>query len=297
MGTPEFLIWALEYSCPIRGFQDGSDPERTERQLRAARAVGDAQFEGRVFEGLSVSPPDGFRIDKALEIYGGLYAVEQACGDCPANALAHQAPGKFAGCYGLVPLPDDPRTVHSEVERAIERAYPRTDWTTLCIATTPRWYGLWINSPLAAEQLLVRYLVLAAAKIDDSLCRAAVAELLAALNAAFDIDCRLHVRLFPRGHVDGPWWRLAPHCPRCKVPWNDASGQQCKICGLDTHPAPDKKRRARGRRPYYPLSQLLGEREAKEFIVRYQAHRARQERQPPARIQPRAEPQDSPPDD
>ena len=42
MNTPEFLIWALEYACPIRGFQNGSDPERTERQLRAARAVSEA---------------------------------------------------------------------------------------------------------------------------------------------------------------------------------------------------------------------------------------------------------------
>src|SRR5204862_6701031 len=87
MDTPEFLLWALEYSCPIRGFQDGSDPERTERHLRAARAAGDAGLEGRVFEGLCVSPPSGFRIADALAIYGGLSAIEQACRDCPANAL------------------------------------------------------------------------------------------------------------------------------------------------------------------------------------------------------------------
>ena len=41
MLTPEFLLWSLETRCPIRGLEDGTDPERTERQLRAARAVSD----------------------------------------------------------------------------------------------------------------------------------------------------------------------------------------------------------------------------------------------------------------
>ena len=72
MDTPEFLVWAIEHTCPSADMQDGSDPERTERQLRAARAVSDARREGRVFEGLCVNPPDGFRIDDALAVYGGL---------------------------------------------------------------------------------------------------------------------------------------------------------------------------------------------------------------------------------
>ena len=281
MDTPEFLIWALEFSCPIRGFQDGSDAERTERQLRAARAVSDALGEDRVFEGFCVDPPDGFRIDSALEIYGGLSAIQQACRDCPANALAQRVPGKVAGCYGVVPLPDDPRPVHSAVERGIEKACPRTDWSTLCVETTPRWYGLWIESPIEAERLLVRYRVLAAATIDDRTCQSAIAELLVALNTAFDAGCRLHVQLFPRGRVEGPWWRLAPHCPRCKAPWGEAGARRCQTCALEGNQAPERKRRARGRRPYYPLSRLLGEQEAAEFLVRYQVYRARQAPQAP----------------
>ena len=102
MDTPEFLVWAFEYTCPIRGFQSGSDPERTERQLRAARAVSDAQREQRVFEGLCVDSPRGFRIDEALAIYGGAAAVESACGECSANAAATAKQGSLAGCYGLV---------------------------------------------------------------------------------------------------------------------------------------------------------------------------------------------------
>ena len=297
MDTPEFLLWALEYSCPIRGFQDGSDPERTERHLRAARAAGDAALEGRVFEGLCVSPPSGFRIADALAIYGGLSAIEQACRDCPANALAQDVPGQLAGCYGLVPLPEDPSSLHRAIERGIEAAYPRVDWSTLCIATTPRWYGLWIESPVEAELLLLRYLVLQAATIDDQVCRTTVAELLTALNVAFDSGCRLHVQLYPPGRVEGTWWRLMPHCPRCKARWNDTDLQCCRVCGSNSRPGPDKKRKARGRRPYFPLGRLLGDQAAADFLIRYVAFRKQSESISPAQNPPRDELQDSPPAD
>src|SRR5262245_21282712 len=104
MHTPEFLAWAIEYRCPFRGDLDGSDPERVERQLRAARAVSEARREGRVLDGLCVQPPDGFAISDALEIYGGEQVVEQACGECPANAARMALGEEWAGCYGLFPL-------------------------------------------------------------------------------------------------------------------------------------------------------------------------------------------------
>src|SRR6185503_15686006 len=115
--TPEFLVWAIEHACPIRGFQTGSDPERVERQLRAARAVSKARQEERIFEGLCVDPPWGFRIDEAVGIYGGLAAAERTCGDCPVNALAKLRGGSLAGCFGAVPLPLDPAPVHAAIER------------------------------------------------------------------------------------------------------------------------------------------------------------------------------------
>src|SRR5436309_2356665 len=110
MDTSEFLVWAIEFACPIRGFQDGRDPERTERQLRSARAVSDARHQGRAFEGLCVDPPNGFRIADALRIYGGVSAVEHACSMCPANAAAARLTGgSIAGCFGVLPLLPDER--------------------------------------------------------------------------------------------------------------------------------------------------------------------------------------------
>jgi hypothetical protein len=272
--TPEFLLWALEYSCPIRGFQDGSDPERTERHLRAARAASDALREERIFEGLCVDPPGGFRIDEALEFCGGLAATEQACGNCPANALQNLRAGSLAGCYGIVPLPLDPAPVHAAIERGIDAAYLAADSSKLLPATAPRWYGLWLQSPIAAERLLALFRVLRLAVIVDPDCRAAMEELLVGMNVALNADCRLHARLYAAGRVEGPWWRLVPHCPRCNAAWPNERSRHCGVCGYVGGPAPDKKRRARGRRPYFPLERLLGgQQAAAAFLSRYEDFR------------------------
>lgn len=255
MDTPEFLIWALEFTCPIRGFQDGSDPERTERQLRAARAYSEASQEFRVFEGLAVDLPNGFRIEEALAIYGGETALRQNCTGCPANALPCMHSDSLAGCYGLLPLPDDATEFH----RAIDAA---------CVApvTKPSWYGLWLDSPIESERLHLLQQVIAAA-IPQS-------ELPAGINAAIRTGCRLHARLYPPGRVEGSDWMLALHCPRCKALWSGVRRAVCQVCRYAGHPADDKRRKARGQRPYSPLERLLGKQQAAEFLIRYAAHRA-----------------------
>lgn len=271
MQTPEFLAWAIEFPCPLRGELDGSEPERVERQLRAARAVSDARREGRVLEGLCVQPPNGFRISDALAIYGGEAAAGEACGRCPANALAQENPGALAGCYGLVPLPADAASFHAAIEAGIDAAVGGQRWSQAFPATRQRWYGFWQASPLRGELLLAAFQALTSAGIDDRAFR----ELLRGMSVAYSAGCSLHARLYPPGRVEGPAWRLAPHCPECQAQWPEARSRQCGVCGYAGHPAPEKKRLARGLRPYFPLARLLGEREAAEFLLRYQAFRAR----------------------
>jgi hypothetical protein len=257
MNTPEFLVWAIEYRCPIRGFQDGSNPERTERHLRAARAYGDALREGRVFEGLCVDPPQAFRIEDALEIYGGRQAVEQQCSPCPVNSLR----GGLAGCYGVLPINDDLRRAVGRSER-LDELFSRTN---------PRWYGLWMGSGLSGEQLSYLIEVFESPEV-AALHQREVDELCEGLRAALRSNVPLHATLYPAGRVEGPWWRLVEHCPKCKAAWSDPKTGECHTCGYVGHPAPDKKRHARGRRPFAPLTQLLGE-QAAEFLVRYEASR------------------------
>lgn len=241
--------------------------------MRAARAYGEARREGRVLDGVCVDPPHGFRISEALAIYGGEAAVATECLHCPANVLADANSAAVAGCYGLLPLPEDPAVVHEAIEQATHAAYGSINWSLVCPATQPRWYGLWIDSPLWAEHLLVRYLILSAAVIKDATCRRAVAELLLAFNVAYEANVPLHVRLYPRGRLEGNWWLLVAHCPRCKAAWHDERSRRCSVCGYAGNAAPVKRRRARGRRPYVPLSRLLGTDEAAAFLVRYEVFR------------------------
>jgi len=289
--TPEFLIWALEHACPIRGFQTGSDPERAERQLRAARAASDAQREGRVFEGLCVNPPSGFRIDKALALYGGAAAVEQACTKCPANAGLRVAGGNLAGCYGLFPLPDK-HAIQVAVEAVMDRDCLAADYDRLFAQSRPRWYGLWLHSPLNSDQLAFLVSLFAALDIAES-ARAGFEALKKGLQTAIDAQLSFHVVLYPRGRVEGTSWRLTSHCPRCKAAWAVENLEACGVCGLLGHPAPEKKRKARGNRPYRPLAALLGEPAAREFLVRYEHFRAQSESQGRAQIPPRAAPPDN----
>lgn len=273
MDTPEFLSWALEYTCPIRGFQDGSDPERAERQLRAARAVSEARREGRIMDGLCVEPPYGFRIEDALAIYGGMPAVERECRGCGANAISRLDPSALAGCYGLVPLPGDARDVFRTVDLAIVEQRLAEEFQHHFTATQPAWYGLWMHSPLSRQQAALLLELLRAGDFSGRFGRE-FSELQGGLESSVEHNLRLHVAIYPAGRVEGTWWQLAPHCPRCKGPWHKSASRRCDICGYLGAPAPDKKRHARGRRPYFPLDRLLGSAAAAELLVRYAAGQA-----------------------
>ncbi|HEY2410593.1 MAG TPA: hypothetical protein VGI40_00040 [Pirellulaceae bacterium] len=268
--TPPFLLWAIGYQCPIRGFQDGSDPERTERQLRAAIATSEALRQGRVFEGYAVDEPLGFRIEEALALYGGIAKVEETCGACPANAMATHRPEALAGCVGLFALPPDDRGFCNRIEVSIEKLGLADECSRLFPSTRPRWYGFWIQSPLAADQVELLADIFGELKAyfdSDESMKARQA----GLSVARDKKLPLHATLYPRGTIESNWWRLVVHCPRCKAEWKSVGRGLCEVCGYEGHPAPDKKRRARGRRPYLPLARLMGEQNSVAFLERYRS--------------------------
>src|SRR5205814_775518 len=110
--TPEFVRWAIAQSCPLREFEGWQEPEQVERRLRPLRAYSEAVDEGRLFEGICVSPavsPEmtffasakGFRAAEVLDAYGGLEFTRNLCSGCPANALRGRTAEPLAGCHGL----------------------------------------------------------------------------------------------------------------------------------------------------------------------------------------------------
>jgi len=269
--TPAFLLWAIEYSCPIRGFQNGSDPDHTERQLRAAMALSTARREGRVFEGYCVDPPLGFRIEEALGIYGGIETVKRTCGACVANAVARIRPGELAGCLGMLVLPEDEGEFYRRMDEVVVQAGLAEECSRLFPSTGPRWHGFWVSSRLTGEQTGFLATVLAQLS-EDGLALHGWNDLRASLGVAAEQGLAFHASLYPSGCVQNREWRLVPHCPRCQAAWSSAGRGRCATCGYEGHPAPNKKRGVRGRRPYLPLERLMGERAA-EFLVRYHGSR------------------------
>lgn len=274
MDTPEFVIWAIEFGCLVRGQQDGRDPDKTERQLRAARAVSDATREGRLFEGFCVAPPLAFRASDALDVYGGLDAVESACRSCPANVLASIDAQAWAGCFGIIALRDDEAAMHAAIERVLDERRLGDEFALHFEATAPRWYGLWMRPIAARPALLMLAQLCEGWKMDSAATANGIAELLAAANAAASQGLRIHAALYPRGRVENKRWRLVPHCARCRAPWPEPGARQCRVCGGVGRPAPEKRRLARGERPYFPLDRLLSPAAAAEFLLRYRAYRA-----------------------
>jgi hypothetical protein len=195
--------------------------------------------------------------------------VAATCRECPANCrppsnrtsrVGPISEPVYAGCHGLVPLPADAGESHKAVEQAIDQLGLGDAIAQLFPRASPRWYSLWIGSPLAAEQLEAVALLVAAVGLTD---------LAAGCSAALAANLPLHVRLYPPGRVEGTWWRLALHCPRCKGGWSGEQARKCHVCGYVGHPAPDKKRRARGLRPYARLDRVLGAGQSAEFLARY----------------------------
>jgi len=271
--TPEFLVWSLERRCELRQIAGFEDPERTERHLRTLRAYSDAAEEGRVLDGICAAPPNGFEVDDALALYGGLSAAKVACCDCPANTLQSQNANSLAGCFGMVPLPPIEGDVYAAVEETIERLNLRADVTANFVVTKPVWYGLWMQSLMNAPRALLLRSILTQANSGDSEYARAMYQMVLGLNAACEHDLPLHARLYPRGEVCGSWWNLAPHCQTCHAPWQDENHEQCQVCGYVGRPASPPKRRARGTRPYWPLERMMGKEKAAEFLVRYEAQR------------------------
>ena len=275
MNTPSFLVWALARHCSLRQIADWEDAERTERLLRAARAYDEARAEGRIVEGVALAAGAdrevdaaqvlGFRVDSALELYGGCVGLHAACDKCPANALRGHLGRQVVGCFGMWPLPEDLDGFYEQVESII----PGDPQIATLSSITPRWYGLWLHSPLPPETASALAVLIRELQLSAAASAAGRDELLLALAIAAAGQFPLHFRLYPPGQVAGPWWNLVPHWGHCQAPWS--GGGICRVCRQTTHPASPKKRRVRGQRPYYPLARLFQPEHAKGLWMRYRS--------------------------
>ncbi len=286
--TPSFVRWAIRTDCPLRDLPEKNLPDNAFRELRGLRELSLGIRDNRVFEGVCIYPErnleretvKGFLADEICEVFGGLNFVEDCCSQCPANACQsasqsthHQPQGAiWAGCYGWFP------SQHANINY-VERF--ELAWNSLpdpptidgCIATNPRWYGLWQvrhwQTPKLKqlEKVITQTIEFESKETTPSI---HLLELAAAIGQCIKHQLLLETELIPAGHSDGLQWRIAAHCPDCCKEMK-AKQKDCPACGRHGHPYPETKKKVLGLRPYRLLVPMIGLEMTEKVMLNYQA--------------------------
>ena len=240
--TLQWVDWHLEYECPFR-------KERAVDQFIAAwratwqlRAIDDCAARGDLYGDVCATsvchfqdhsaPNGGFRISDAVEPAGDVFAARRTCGSCPANGLSPD----FAGCCGMISFdPDDPH-LDEAICFLIASLGMRERFERAFLVTKPRWYGLWVNSPLKLDQLDILRRIIP----DAAIRRPDVKQFQNACARAIAHDIPLHVKLPPPGLTHLGMHATLPHCPRCRRVCGERCERRearrrhrCRACGLD----------------------------------------------------------------
>lgn len=131
--------------------------------------------------------------------------------------------------------PDDPH-LDEAICYAIESLRLRDRFERAFLVTKPRWYGLWVGSPLTLDQLdILRRIV-----PDASIRRSDVQQFHRACALAIAHDVPLHVKLPPPGYTHLGMHATLPHCPRCKKVCDERCERReerlrhtCRACGFE----------------------------------------------------------------
>tara|TARA_B100000945_G_scaffold184443_1_gene147872 strand:- start:1983 stop:2912 length:930 start_codon:yes stop_codon:yes gene_type:complete len=297
--TPEFLRWALAHACALKDFPKWTDPNRTERHLRAIRVYQNAVNQDRILNGVAVEPIQdasvdvaevlGFRVHDVFEFYGDPEAVSKTCEVCPANAMKMLDSSAWVGCFGMMPvnevaLPDlvgelpngsvDMRELLQQVlkedSELVERIYEAFD------KTSPSWYGLWISRTPSLKQRAIQLEVVEAV-LQRTPCTVSAAwdAFHRGLRLSVEQNIPLHVQLVPEAETDGVYWFVDSHCGRCGAIASSEkhTGTQCLVCKNEGRPRQPQRRFVRGKRPYWKMTRFLGEDGAREFLNEYKQHK------------------------
>ncbi len=111
--------------------------------------------------------------------------------------------------------------------------------------TEPLWYGLWIGSPLTANQCsLLQAVLTETARLEPGYAKH-IQDFVRALADSVETGEPLGVELAPPGHIDFGWITTFVHCPRCKAEgpvkrWQETYSQdvlECPVCRYSYSPA------------------------------------------------------------
>jgi len=287
MNTPEFILWAIDFRCALREhLDDYRKLESVERSLRPIKAYSKGVNDNRIFEGLcfeadltaETETPRAFRVDEVLAHYDGEEGVVSHCGNCeaipPARRQGQQQGVNLAGCHGHFTLAHPTRNWQEDFHNSAMRVCDKSTWKDVVPDSRSPWYGLCqIETPSHAA-LKFWQETLNDLKTQDAWYGPAAEIFLETVNwvLASNSSLTLRIRLNPTGAIEGRSWTVHSHCSRCKAPQTD-SEDHCTNCGRTGNAVQERKRKSRGHRPFWPLTDFLGESGAKEMVARYLAQR------------------------
>ncbi len=225
-------------------------------------------------------PKSGFNLTKRMDQYGGLKAVSQMCAACPANVSKNPAE-TLAGCWGYT-CKWNPET-ESLFDQFLFEHNLQDVYKDNFYVTAPRWFGLWINSPLSKTQC--EFLIKALSSLKKGRPGIFIPAFDDALKCSIESNIELHVEATPPSHVDKGWKTTYAHCPSCKSVckkarrWRLVSIKQykCTVCGKTYNPSLTK-RTERFKEDENSLQDLLGE-NYESFVIEFGLKKGRTKKQ------------------
>ncbi len=267
--TPEHVRWTLVHDCPLRAGTDVSDPDQTERLLRALPHAGFHWKNGTLINDLVLLKSkseqfQGFDAAKAVAPFGGFGHVDKCCRTCPANSMREIF---WAGCFGIVSLPIEP-DARARLTQVID-APARTEFDDEAVPPrlSNRWFYVWrdlqsgdpmrISAGIQSLKAIVGSMWLESA-VPWGPEAAGWIQLYAMLsNLGANPDLRITVSVHPAGFTSGRIWQVDPHCGQCKASWHDQKKKSCEICGHQGGRQPSRTRKRIGTRPFRPLEEFI----------------------------------------
>lgn len=252
--TTQNIKWALKRSCPMRHGENWADPDVTFRQLKEVNAYSWALKNDRVLNDVCITlesrgrkhqPPElyGFLISATFAQFGGTSAVENACQNCEANVQTRPVKNyQLAGCAGsFYVFPSD-----EQLEKIIQENHLEDEFKNSFLQTSPKWFGLWTESPLNETQLSCLHTILSQLSVPEKN-EQDVERFIKAIETAIQQGLELHVSMNPRGHLDLGLYTVWSHCPRCRAaiyppPENESAIVTCRVCQYEFEPEPTQSR-------------------------------------------------------
>lgn len=278
--TPEHVLWAIERECPLRNSNNWADPEQTARELRTLQAYSEALQDGRVFEGICLdrssadvsddSVPRGFPLAEIAAAFGDDNFIGVTCRSCPAN-VPNGNLDTLAGCSGWFPVADLRGSISKSFSRLKPTSFAKEDNVRGSRTVKQGFYALWMNSNWRGARLSDAIALFETVLRNAYVKSEQILRFVTALRNAEEHGLSMRTRLMPQGKLEGKWWHVAEHCPHCHAQWVPSSNQ-CGVCDFAGSPSPERKRHARGTRPFVPLDKILGDEHVGEFLKRYLVH-------------------------